>query len=360
MKKKNLILVTICAMIVLLGVFFVLTNRNALDNTLIATGLKEAKPILGDADPYMKKLLQEIPVIQVMPKKKKNPREIWKVGRGVSYPNYLLRAQKHLEKFGGKVLSMEEIESRTGTVVDFDFVAPFGDTFYVELQVADSFYNNTSRLAVAFYASKELAGFSKELNQLKYPYSLLITPSELSTMKSGLKSLDHYESVIWLPMEDKKLRSKNFSKSMIFIHQSKTDIQDLVNDAIKKIPHVQGVATRFGSRAVEQQALLRALFKPLKDQGLWFMDLTGNRYSRTEDVCDEIHLNCLIESPFDPSRMTHAVYVSKVLKAARRSGKAILILPLSDATFKAIENLESEATAQGSEFVSLSSIFQNE
>jgi len=37
-----------------------------------------------------------------------------------------------------------------------------------------------------------------------------------------------------------------------------------------------------------------------------------------------------------------------------------LILPLSDATFKAIENLESEATAQGSEFVSLSSIFQNE
>jgi hypothetical protein len=184
MKKKNLILVTICAMIVLLGVFFVLTNRSALDNTLIATGLKEAKPILGDADPYMKKLLQEIPVIQVMPKKKKNPREIWKVGRGVSYPNYLLRAQKHLEKFGGKVLSMEEIESRTGTVVDFDFVAPFGDTFYVELQVADSFYNNTSRLAVAFYASKELAGFSKELNQLKYPYSLLITPSELSTIKS--------------------------------------------------------------------------------------------------------------------------------------------------------------------------------
>ncbi|MBP5247459.1 MAG: divergent polysaccharide deacetylase family protein [Fibrobacter sp.] len=360
MKKKNLILVTICVAIVLSGVFLVLTNKSALDNTLIATGLKEATPILADADPYMKKLLQEIPVLQVMPKKKKNSREIWKVGRGVSYPNYLLRAQKHLDKFGGKVLSMEEIESRTGTVVDFDFVAPFGDTFYVELQVADSFYNNTSRLAVAFYASKELAGFSSELNGLNYPYSLLITPSELPVIKSGLKNLKNYESVIWLPMEDKKLRSKDFSKSMVFIHQSKTEIQDLVSDALKKFPNAQGIATRFGSRAVEQQALLHAMFKPLKDKDLWFMDLTNNRYSRTEDVCDEIHLNCRIESPFDPSRMTHANYVSKVLKSARRSGKAILILPLSDASFKAIENLEADAAAQGSEFVSLSNIFQNE
>jgi hypothetical protein len=58
--------------------------------------------------------------------------------------------------------------------------------------------------------------------------------------------------------------------------------------------------------------------------------------------------------------MTHAVYVSRVLKAARRSGKAILILPISSATFKAIENLEADATAQGTEFVSLSNIFQTE
>ena len=360
MKNKNLILVTICIAIVLLGVSFVLMNQEAFDNTLIATGLKKSKPMLADADPYMKKLLQEIPVQKVLPKKKKNPREIWKVGRGISYPNYLLKAQRHLEKHGGKVLSMEEVESRNGSVVDFDFVAPFGDTFYVQLQVADSFYNSTSRLAVAFYASKELSGFADELNGLNFPYSLLITPSEISSFKAGLKKLNQYESVVWLPMEDKKLRSKSFSKSMIFIHQSQSEIQDIVTDALEKVPHAQGIATRFGSRAVEQQALLHAIFNPLQERNLWFMDLTKNRYSRAEDVCEDIHLKCRTESPFDPSRMTHAVYVSRVLKTARRSGKAILILPISNASFKAIKNLEADATAQGTEFVSLSNIFQTE
>ena len=58
--------------------------------------------------------------------------------------------------------------------------------------------------------------------------------------------------------------------------------------------------------------------------------------------------------------MTHEIYTENVLRLARRSGKAILILPLSNATFKAIENLEADALAQGTEFVSLSNIFQKE
>lgn len=360
MKKKNFLIVLLCLVIVILGIISVLLNRQAFENTLIATGLKEATPILANADPYLEKLLHEIPVLQVMPKKKKAKRDIWKVGRGISFPNYLLRAQKHLVKNGGKILAMEELENSKGSVATMDFIAPFGDTFYVELQMADSFHNNTSRLAVAFYAEKNLAGFTTQLNHLNYPYSLLITPADLPTLSSGLKSLNSYESVIWLPMESKGYLPKSVAKSSILIHLSEKEIQNVVNDAIEKIPNAIGVATRFSDRAVELSTLLKAVFLPLKAQNLWFMDLTANRYSKTQEVCEEISLNCHIESPFNPARMTHEIYTENVLRLARRSGKAILILPLSNATFKAIENLEADALAQGTEFVSLSNIFQKE
>lgn len=361
MKNKNVIIALLCFLIVIAGVFVAWQNGEALSNTLVATGILKATPRTADAEPYMEKLRNEIPVIKVLPKKKKEGREIWKVGRGVSLPNYLLRAQKHLNQFGGKVLYMEEFTRQNGNAsANFDFTVPFGDTFKVELQVADSFSDNTSRLAVGFYASSKLSKYIEELNKLSYPYSMLITPAERASIEADLKRLENYTPVIWLPMEDKILQSRALSKSTIRIHLSDAEIRELVSDAISSIPNAQGIASRQGSRAVEQKALLRAVLGPLKEKNLWFMDLSSNRYSKTLEVCENMDVRCRAESPLDVSRMTHAIYVSKILKSAQRSGNAILLLPLSKESFKAIENLKDETFSQGTEIVPLSQIFQIE
>lgn len=361
MKNKNFLIALLCFLIILAGAFIAWQNEEALSNTLVATGLLEAAPRTGNTEPYMEKLRNEIPVIKVLPKKKKDGREVWKVGRGVSLPNYLLRAQKHLNKFGGKVLYMEEFIRQNGEVsASLDFTVPFGDTFKVELRVADSFSDNTSRLAVGFYASAKLSRYIEELNRLSYPYSMLVTPAEKASIDADLGRLQGYTPVIWLPMEDKVLQSRALSKFTIRIHLSDAEIREIVADAMEQIPDAKGVATRQGSRAVEQKALLRAVLGPLKEKKLWFMDLTSNRYSKSIEVCEGMNMKCRAESPLDVSRMTHAIYVSKVLKAAQRSGKAILLLPLSKESFLAIENLKDEAFAQGTEIVPMSSIFQTE
>lgn len=358
MKKKSSLIILISLLIVILvGIFSVISNRPAFENTLVAIGIKEAPILQANADPYIQELLEAIPVSKIVPKKKNASRIIWQVGRGISYPNYLLRAQKHLESHGGKVLSMEEIHANRASKVLLDFVAPFGDTFHIEMQMADTFYDNTSRLAVAFYTNSKLKLFSSHLNQLKYPYSLLITPSEMPELKNELEKLNGYESVIWLPMESKQKIQKY---KPIYIHHSENDIRTMLQDAMEQIPNAIGVATRFGDRAVEQQALLHAIFRPLKELRLWFMDLTNNRYSKTQEVCDEISLKCRLEKPFNPNQTNYSDYIKSVLRMAQRSGKAILMLPLCAETFKAIENLEADAMEQGSEFISLSHIFQKE
>lgn len=361
MKNRNVVIVLICIPILVAGALVAWRERDALFHTLAAVGLKESRLESADAKPYMEKLRGEVPVFKVLPKRKRDGREIWKVGRGISLPNYLLRAQKFLDKSSGKVLYMEESLDKNGNpTATFDFAVPFGDTFHVEIQIADSFNDNTSRLAVGFYASEKLSKYIEDLNRLTYPYSLLITPAEKASYKAALGKLQNFTSVVWLPMEDKKLQSKTLSKSTVRIHLSDAEIRELVSDAMHQIPNARGVATRQGSRAVEQKALLRAVLGPLKEQGLWFMDLTANRYSKSAEVCEAMEMKCRTESPLDLSRMTHAIYVSNVLKAAQRSGKAILLLPLDGKSFEAIKDLKDEALAQGTEIVDLSHLFQNE
>lgn len=361
MKNRNVVIALICIPILVAGALVAWREKDALSHTLVAVGIKESRPEIADAKPYMEKLRGEIPVFKVLPKRKKDGREIWKVGRGISLPNYLLRAQRHLNKSGGEVLYMEESLDKNGNpVANFDFAVPFGDTFRVELQIADSFNDNTSRLAVGFYASEKLSKYIDNLNRLAFPYSLLITPAEKASYDDALGKLQNFAPVIWLPMEDKKLQSRSLSKSTVRIHLSDAEIREIVSDAIRQMPDARGVATRQGSRAVEQKALLRAVLGPLKEQGLWFMDLTANRYSKSMEACESMNVKCRTVYPLDLSRMTHAIYVSKILKAAQRSGKAILLLPLSGNSFEAIEDLKDEALAQGTEIVDLSHLFQNE
>lgn len=357
--KKIFAIFSTCLLSILLGVLLVLTHKDAVDNTFVAFGFQKESFPQADTVPYLQKLQGEIPVLKVLPKKNGH-REIWKVGQGVSLPNYLLRAQKHLNRYGGKVLYMEERPSASG--VDFallDFEAPFGDTFQVAIQVADSFYDNTSQLAVGFSAGENWKNLLPRLQKLKYPYSLLLTPGEKSGKRMP-KPEKVQNPVLWLPMEDKRLQFKKQSKSMIFVHQSDSEIQEQMESLLEELPGVEGVASKWGSRAVEQQALLRAVFAPLKQKGLWFLDLTGNRYSKAVEVCKEMNLKCRAISPFDPAHQTHANYVENILKLTKRSGNGILILPLSEASLKAVEDLEQQANAQGTEIVNLSRILKSE
>lgn len=312
--------------------------------------------IQTDTLPYLQKLTQEIPVLQIHPAKR-NRKEIWMLGKGISLPNYLLRAQKHLTAHHGEILKMEEIFPRNGaSAAALDFRTPAGDTLQIELHISDSFLDSASKISILFQVDSLSIPLLSMLSNLDYPYALLVTPFDSTkSLFYDIDRLQNKEVVIWLPMESNSLQANRFSKKTVSIHHTEQEIKETIEQAYLRMPGAIGVASRMGERAVEHINLLNAVFKSLSARRLWFMDLTQSRYSKVEETCKNYPIRCFRVSPYTP-QTTLEVYVDNRLWTAARTGNAVIVLPLNDKSFNALTNIKTKASARGTEIVKLSTI----
>ncbi|MDR1760797.1 MAG: divergent polysaccharide deacetylase family protein [Fibrobacter sp.] len=313
-----------------------------------------------DTTPYLQKLTEEIPVIKIHPARK-NRKEIWMLGKGISLPNYLLRAQNHLNKFQGKVLRMEEIfPNREAQAAAFDFLTPEGDTMQVELHISDSFLDSASKIAILFQADSLNIPLLSRLETLDYPYALLITPFDTGkTLFSDLDRLQNKELVAWLPMESHSLQANRFSNKTISIHHTEQDIKETIQQAHAKMPSAIGAATRMGERAVEHPQLLNAVFKALRSERWWFMDLTESRTSKVNETCQNFSFRCPEASIYNTQK-TLDQFIDGELRTASRTGSVILVLPLHEKSLNALADIKTKASARGTEIVKLSNIITYE
>ncbi len=333
-------------------------NRPA--NSAETPGTLSSAEAVIDTTPYLQKLIEEIPVLKVHPVKK-NRREIWMLGKGISLPNYLLRAQNHLNRFQGKVLRMEEIfPNRETQAVVFEFQTPEGDTMQVELHISDSFLDSASKIAILFQADSLNISLLSRLEKLDYPYALLVTPFDTGkTLFSDLDRLQNKELVAWLPMESHSLQANRFSNRTISIHHTEQEIKGTIEQARARMPSAIGAATRMGERAVEHPQLLNAVFKALRSERWWFMDLTESRTSKVNETCQNFSLRCPKAAIYGTQK-TLEQFIDGELRAASRTGSEILVLPLHEKTLNALADIKTKASARGTEIVKLSNIITNE
>ncbi len=361
MRKKHHLIIILSLIILAVATGYGIFRASPSARNAVLSRISKTEPdtvaAAKDTVPYLKKLQSEIPVMKVL-KAKRTHREVWMVGRGISLPNYLLRAQRHLERYQGQVLRMEELTKSAENAADFDFVTPKGDTMRIELRVSDTFLDSASQLAVAFTADTLSLKQLSALSQLPYPFALLITPFRVSdAMFQGIDQLNNKELVIWLPMEGYSLQSKDLAENKtILIHLTKQEIDDIVNEARKRMPSAVGVATRIGQRAVEHEGLLDALFENFEDAHLWFLDLTQNRYSRVADACKNYPITCKRINPYTAANATIDQYISDGMRSAIRNGAAIMVFPLTDEVLDSVQGLKGRASAQGTEIVPISHV----
>lgn len=361
MRKKHLLIIILSLIILLVASGYGIFRMSPSARNAVLSHFPNAKPdtvaAVKDTVPYIKKLEAEIPVMKIL-KAKRSHREVWMVGRGISLPNYLLRAQKHLETHHGLVLRMEELSKSTESAANFDFVTPKGDTMQIELRVSDTFLDSASQLAIAFTADTLSLKQLSALSELPYPFALLITPFRISSsLFQEIDQLKNKELLIWLPMEGYSLQSKDLAENKtILIHLTKQEIDDIVNAARKQMPTAVGVATRIGQRAVEHESLLDALFENFEDAHLWFLDLTQNKYSRVPEACKNYPITCKRVNPYTPANATIDQYINDGMRSAIRNGASIMVFPLSDAVLDSVQGLKSRASAQGTEIVPISHV----
>lgn len=310
-----------------------------------------------DTLPFIDKFKNELEVFQSSYSKRKK-REVWTLGKGKTIINYLLIAQRFLLASGGKVLYMEELHDDPTVFqsAKLDALSPNGDTLKITLQISENiFRDNASYLSIAFQVTTLTPELIVALNGLDFPYDLIVHPFGMpKEFFPDLDQVKNKEIVLWIPMESQSLDSRHNKLRPIRIHHTEEQIESIINEAKKIVPEAKGVATRFAEHAVEHKQLLQATLNPIKENKLWFLDLSMNQKTKVPETCKDVALKCKILSPYNPSNSVLDDYIKQKLRGAARSGTAAMILPLNATSLEKVKKMNEKANRQGTTIVNLS------
>lgn len=318
--------------------------------------------LLRDTVPYFKYLETELGVLETKRVRKADGRKIWILGKGRTIVDYLLQTKRHVEKYGGSVLFMEELSRGSASeAATVDFVDVKGDTVLLELWVSkDNYLKGNSKLAVVFQGTDLSAEGVARLDKLPYAHAVLVPPWKIANKQVVAQDLGELNGnplrtlVAWLYMESTKINAA--SARAIRIHHTEDDIKATVKQAFEVVPSALGIATRYGEQAVEHKNLLKAVLKNLQEREAFFLDLTGTTPSATKGVCAELGIDCLVLDAYNPDTKTVEDYVTMKIHEATKRGNAVLVLPMSKATWEALAGLEERVESRGIEITTLQSL----
>ena len=350
------------------GLAFLLNNQDKAQHVLEkfeeTTGIREpeAAPTEQDTIPFSQKLQDEMKIISSS-YSKRSKRTIWTLARGKTIVVYLLQAQKFIQKHGGKILLMEEINENPNAYqsAKVDILTPKGDSLNLIFQVSDNiFMKNASLMSIAFQTTNLTPEIIEELNKLDFPFDLLIPPFGLNDeVYKSLDKIKNKEIVLWLTMESTKLNKVHNKLRPLRIHHTAEQIEETIDAAKQVLPNAAGIATRYGEQAVKHKQLLQAILKPAEKRNMWFMDLSMEERTVVPQTCKDLDITCKIAFPYNPDNSSIEDYVHQKLREAPKSGTSIMILPLTEKNLSKIEDIAKKAAKQGTTLVELSTLLNS-
>jgi hypothetical protein len=328
------------------------------------TGIREPEeaPVINDTIPFEQKFQEEMKIISSS-YSKRSKRTIWTLARGKTIVVYLLQAQKFVNRYGGQILSMEEINDNPNAYQTalVEVLSPKGDSLHLTFQVSDNvFMKNASLMSIAFQTTSMTPELIAKLNTLSYPFDLLIPPFGLN--EDFYKSLDkihNKEIVLWLTMESTKLNKVHNKLRPLRIHHTAEQIEETINSAKEVLPNAAGIATRYGEQAVKHKQLLQAILKPTEKRNMWFLDISMEDRSVVPQTCKDLEIACKLAFPYNPDNSSIEDYVHQKLREAPKSGTSIMILPLTEQNLSKIEDIATKAAKQGTTLVDLSTLLNS-
>ena len=350
------------------GLAFFLNNQEKvqriLENIEETAGLQEKEEVNTEQDTILfeKKLQDELKIISSS-YSKRSKRNIWTLARGKTIVVYLLQAQKFVNKKGGKVLSMEELSDNPNSYqsAKVDILTPKGDSLHLTFQVSENvFMKNASLMSIAFQTIHLTPEIISKLNNLSYPFDLLIPPFGLNDdFYKSLNKINNKEIALWLTMESTKLNKVHNKLRPLRIHHTEEQIEETIDEARKILPYAAGIATRYGEQAVKHKQLLKAVMKPTEKNSMWFLDLSMEERTIVPQICKDFNVNCKIAFPYNPDNSSVQDYVHQKLREATKSGTSVMALPLTEENLSKIEDIAAKAAKQGTTLVNLSTLFNS-
>ena len=134
--------------------------------------------------------------------------------------------------------------------------------------------------------------------------------------------------IVHLPMEPKKGKRSWLGPGSITTDMSNKEIRNIVKKAIENVPYAVGINHHMGSKATEDERVMRIVLSVCKEKGLFYLDSMTTSKSVIPKIAEELSVSYLENDMFfDHIYTEQHIYnqASKLVKELADSEQIIAI-----------------------------------
>ncbi|MBG9443626.1 divergent polysaccharide deacetylase family protein [Cytobacillus firmus] len=130
---------------------------------------------------------------------------------------------------------------------------------------------------------------TKEMMELPVTLTAAIMPFMPTTKEDAeLANKNGHEVIVHMPMEPKRGKRSWLGPGAITTDLTDEEIRSRVESAIKEVPHAVGMNHHMGSRATENERVMRVVLEVCKEHGLFYLDSKTTGKSVVGKLANEI------------------------------------------------------------------------
>ncbi len=200
---------------------------------------------------------------------------------------------------------------------------------------------------------KEMLGIGKPITYAILPFTPHAREAALLAHREGSEVMLH------LPMEPHNGEQYALEKDTVRIGMESRQVQKILEDALKQVPHVRGINNHMGSKATEDPQVMEALMQVLKKEGLYFIDSNTSFQTLGPEMARKAGVASRRNDQFiDREKKIEAIKnaIRLAMRKAKQEGRAVAIGHPHPLTARAIKEMISEIEKEGIRLVFASEV----
>jgi hypothetical protein len=203
------------------------------------------------------------------------------------------------------------------------------------------------------------------LQKIDRPITISILPNlTYSTQIAEEARQRKCEVILHLPLEPHKEQHQNkfrIESGTILCGMPKREVIEQLNRALRSVPYISGVSNHMGSKATEDEKLMKIIFKEIKEKNLYFLDSLVTNKSICKSLSKKMRLKFAQRDIFLDNE-EELEYIKRQLQSlvllAKKDGSAIGVGHDKEITLNVIKEVISQLEGEGIKFVYLSELVQ--
>jgi polysaccharide deacetylase 2 family uncharacterized protein YibQ len=201
------------------------------------------------------------------------------------------------------------------------------------------------------------------LKEIKAPLAISVLP-DLRHSTDIMKCASIYDKdiMLHLPLEPYHTADRYPDYYLITTTMPQAKVESLIDDTFKKMPLIVGVNNHMGSKATEDKALMKIVFKKIKKKGLFFIDSMTAHHSVCSALANEMNLPFAKRDVFLDNVNTREAIEKQMIdlaEKAKRQGYAIAIGHDRQLTMQVLKDDIPILEKQGFEIVHVKDLLRN-